>query len=46
MSSPAGPPLRSLGPFDEVMAEIQREVRRRRANGDFPPSLERRLDQR
>jgi len=44
MSSPAGPPLRSPGPFDEVMAEIQREVRRRRANGDFPPSLERRLD--
>jgi len=31
-------------PWAEVMAEIEREVRRRRANGDFPPSLERRLD--
>lgn len=44
MSTPAGASGRVPGPFDEVMAEIEREVRRRRANGDFPPSLERRLD--
>ncbi|HET6810446.1 MAG TPA: hypothetical protein VFH50_05495 [Acidimicrobiales bacterium] len=30
--------------LDKVMGEIQEEVRRRRAAGDFPPSLERELD--
>ncbi|HEX5266755.1 MAG TPA: hypothetical protein VFW24_08265 [Acidimicrobiales bacterium] len=30
--------------LDQVMGEIQEEVRRRRAAGDFPPSLERELD--
>lgn len=30
--------------LDRVMGEIQEEVRRRRAAGDFPPSLERELD--
>jgi hypothetical protein len=30
--------------LDQVMAEIQEEVRRRRAAGDLPPSLERELD--
>jgi SAM-dependent methyltransferase len=36
--APPGPDL------DRVMAEIEDEVRRRRASGDFPPSFERRLD--
>ena len=30
--------------LDQVMAEIQEEVRRRRAAGELPPSLERELD--
>ena len=30
--------------LDKVMAEIKEDVRRRRAAGDFPPSLERELD--
>lgn len=36
----------SSAPFDQaqVMAEIREEVARRRAAGDFPPSLERELD--
>ena len=31
--------------LDEVMAEIDAEVRRRRASGDLPPGLERELDE-
>jgi methionine biosynthesis protein MetW len=31
--------------LDEVMAEIDEEVRRRRASGDIPPGLERELDE-
>ena len=31
--------------LDEVMAEIDDEVRRRRASGDIPPGLERELDE-
>lgn len=31
--------------FERITAEIHEEVRRRRANGDFPPGLERELDE-
>jgi hypothetical protein len=34
-----------LAPFDDVVAEIDAEVRRRRASGDLPARLERDLDE-
>lgn len=37
-------PIGSSGFLSGVMAEIDQEVRRRRAAGEFPPSFERRLD--
>ncbi len=42
-----GPPEADgqLDYLDEVMAEIDVEVRRRRASGDIPPGLERELDE-
>jgi hypothetical protein len=42
----SGSPERGdLADFDEVLAEIDAEVRRRRANGDLPARLERDLDE-
>ncbi len=43
----AGPPETGgqIDYLDEVMAEIDAEVRRRRASGDIPPGLERELDE-
>ena len=42
----AGPDERAdLAPFDGVVAEIDAEVRRRRASGDLPARLERDLDE-
>ena len=40
----AVPPTDSAPDLDVIAAEIAAEVHRRRANGEFPPDLERRLD--
>ena len=43
--SDATGPTQRIEYLDEVMAEIDAEVRRRRASGDLPPGLERELDE-
>ena len=45
MSDPAATPADPQAYVEQVMAEIEEEVRLRRASGDLPPRLERELDE-